>query len=214
MPNPTKINLPRINYRFIASACVPVLTVMLNKVEKDYSTVDELCDHDELSKFTRDEIKKAVTELCSRKFLLEVEKPYGCVYNCFEYVYSFFDVPVSKEEADEFEAETRHKAITIREGGRAKAAVSSMGEKQEVENPYLDNPPAETPLSENHGQYNTYNSIKRNSLLSDKSSIIPAAAKPTFNIPNVEKFAERVTDGYNAEEVKYFTEVVRENLDY
>jgi len=38
---------------------------MLNKVEKDYSTVDELCDHDELSKFTRDEIKKAVTELCS-----------------------------------------------------------------------------------------------------------------------------------------------------
>ena len=80
MPNPTKIRLPRINYRFIASACVPVLTVMLNKVEKDYSTVDELCDHDKLSKFTRDEIKKAVTELCSKKFLLEVEKPYGCVY--------------------------------------------------------------------------------------------------------------------------------------
>ena len=80
MPNPTKISLPRINYRFIASACVPVLTVMLNKVEKDYSTVDELCDHDELSKFSHDEIKKAVTELCSRKFLLEVEKPYGCVY--------------------------------------------------------------------------------------------------------------------------------------
>lgn len=80
MPNPTKIRLPRINYRFIASACVPVLTVMLNKVEKDYSTVDELCDHDELSKFTRDEIKKAVTELCSRKFLLKVDKPYGCVY--------------------------------------------------------------------------------------------------------------------------------------
>ena len=27
MPNPMKIRLPRINYRFIASACVPVLTV-------------------------------------------------------------------------------------------------------------------------------------------------------------------------------------------
>ena len=80
MPNPTKISLPRINYRFIASACVPVLTVMLNKVEKDYSTVEELCDHDELSKFSHDEINKAVTELCSRKFLLKVDKPYGCVY--------------------------------------------------------------------------------------------------------------------------------------
>ena len=51
MPNPTRISLPRVNYNFDAKACVPVLTVMLNKVEKDYSTVDELCDHDELSKF-------------------------------------------------------------------------------------------------------------------------------------------------------------------
>ena len=59
-----------------------------------------------------------------------------------------------------------------------------------------------------------HNSIKRNSLLSDKSSIIPAAAKSTFNIPSVEKTAERVTDRYNAEEVEYFTEVVRKNLDY
>ena len=64
----------------IASACVPVITVMLNKVEKDYSMADELCDHDELSKFTRDEIKNAVSELNGRKFLLKVDKPYGCVY--------------------------------------------------------------------------------------------------------------------------------------
>ena len=48
MPNPTRISLPRIDYRFTSCACVPVFTVMLNKVEKDYSTVDELCDHDEL----------------------------------------------------------------------------------------------------------------------------------------------------------------------
>ena len=136
------------------------------------------------------------------------------VNNHFEYVYSFFDVPVSKEEADELEAETRSKAITIREGGKAKAAVSSAAEKQKVENPYLDTPPAETPLSENQGQYNNNNTKKKNQLLCDKSSIISAAAKPTFNIPSVEKSAERVTDRYNAEEVEYFTEVVRENLDY
>ncbi|MBR1822788.1 MAG: hypothetical protein IJ779_00995, partial [Ruminococcus sp.] len=80
MPNPTQINLPRIDYNFKSEACIPVLTVMLNKVDKDYSTVDELCDHDELSKFTRDEIEKAVTDLNRRKFLLKVDKPYGCVY--------------------------------------------------------------------------------------------------------------------------------------
>lgn len=80
MPNPTQINLPRVDYNFKAKACIPVLTVMLNKVEKDYSTVDELCDHDELSKFTHDEIAKAADELFGREFLRKVEKPYGCVY--------------------------------------------------------------------------------------------------------------------------------------
>ena len=136
------------------------------------------------------------------------------VNNHFEYVYSFFDVPVSKEEADELEAETRRKAITIREGGRAKAAASSTGEKQKVENPYLDIPSAESPLSENQGQYNTYNSIQKNQLLSDKSSITSSAKKPTFNISGVEKSAERVTDRYNAEAVEYYTEVVKRNIDY
>ena len=102
----------------------------------------------------------------------------------------------------------------IREGGKAKAVVSSSAEKQKVENPYLDTPPAETPLSEIQRQYNNNNTKQKNQLLCDKSSIIPPAAKPTFNIPSVEKSAERVTDGYNAEEVEYLTEVVRENLDY
>lgn len=133
------------------------------------------------------------------------------VHNCFEYVYSFFDVPVSKEEADELDAETRRKAITIREGGRAKAAVSSSGEKQRVENPYPDNPPAESPLSENQGQYNNNNTIQKNQLLSDKSSIIPSAGiSQVFNGGNVEKKNE----GYNAEEVEYYTEVVKQNIDY
>ena len=156
-------------------------------------------------------VHNAVNKLIDMGYLVRTQlRSNESVYNCFEYVYSFFDVPVSKEEADELEAETRRKAITIREGGKAKAAVSSTDEKKRVENPYLDTPPAETPLSENQGQYNTYNSIQKNSLLSDKSSIIPAAAKPTFNIPSVEK----LNDGYNAEEVEYYTEVVKQNIDY
>lgn len=61
MPNPTRISLPKIDYHFEERACKHVLTVMLNKVDKDYSTVDELCGHDELSMFTHDEITKAVS---------------------------------------------------------------------------------------------------------------------------------------------------------
>ena len=151
----------------------------------------------------------AVNKLIDMGYLVRTQlRSNESVYNCFEYVYSFFDVPVSKEEAEELESETRRKAITIREGGKAKAAVSSTGEKQRVENPYLDTPSAENPLSEKQGQYNNNNTKQKNQLLCDKSSIIPAAAKPTFNIPSVEKSAERVTDGYNAEEVEYFTEEI------
>ena len=160
-------------------------------------------------------VHNAVNKLIDMGYLVRTQlRSNESVYNCFEYVYSFFDVPVSKEKADELEYETRRKAITIREGGKAKAAVSSTGEKHRVENPYLDTPPAENPLSEKQEQYNNNNTKQKNQLLCDKSSIIPAAAKPTFNIPSVEKSAERVTDGYNAEEVEYFTEVVRDNLDY
>lgn len=153
-------------------------------------------------------VHNAVNKLIDMGYLVRIQLLSNeSIHNCFEYVYSFFDVPVSKEEADELDAETRRKAITIREGGRAKAAVSS-GEKQKVENPYPDDPPVESPLSENQGQYNNNNTIQKNQLLSDKSSIIPAAKTPTFNIPTVEK----LNDEYNAEEVEYYTEVVKHNI--
>lgn len=155
-------------------------------------------------------VHNAVNKLIDMGYLVRTQLLSNeSIHNCFEYVYSFFDVPVSKEEADELDAETRRKAITIREGGRTKAAVSS-GEKQRVENPYPDDPPAESPLSENQGQYNNNNTIQKNQLLSDKSSIIPAAKTPTFNIPTVEK----LNDEYNAEEVEFYTEVVKHNISY
>ena len=156
-------------------------------------------------------VHNAVNKLIDKGYLVRTKLLSNeSVNNHFEYVYSFFDVPVSKEEADELDAETRRKAITIREGGRAKSAFSSTGEKQKVENPYLDIPSAETPLAENQGQYNNNKPIQKNQLLSDKSSIIPAATKSTFNIPSVEK----LNDEYNAEEVEYYTEVVKHNISY
>ena len=57
-----------------------VLTVMLNKSDRDYSTADELSQVTELARFNHDEIKSAVNELYRRGFLLEVKKPYGYVY--------------------------------------------------------------------------------------------------------------------------------------
>ena len=160
----------------------------------------------------RTAVHNAVNKLIDMGYLVRTQLLSNeSVHNCFEYVYSFFDVPVTKEQADELEAETRRKAITIRAGGRAEKPISSEGEKQRVENLYPDIPSAETPLSENHGQYNNNNTLQKNQLRSDKSSIIPSAAIPqVFNGENVEKSNE----GYNAEEVEYYTEVVKQNIDY
>ena len=160
----------------------------------------------------RTAVHNAVNKLIDMGYLVRTQLLSNeSIHNCFEYVYSFFDVPVSKEQAVELEAETRRKAITIRAGGRAEKLVSSEGEKQKVENPYPDIPSAETPLSENHRQYNTKEKIKNNQLLSDKSSIIPSAAIPqNFNSGNVGKKNEE----YNAEEVEYYTEVVKHNIGY
>ena len=78
MPNPTEISL--LNYHFEAAASDAVLTVMLNKSDKDYSTAEELNTVAELARFSYAEIREAVNELHRRGFLLEVKKPYGFVY--------------------------------------------------------------------------------------------------------------------------------------
>lgn len=155
-------------------------------------------------------VHNAVGKLIDMGYLVRTKLlPNESVNNHFEYVYSFFDVPVSKEEADEIKAETRRKAITVREGGRAKA-VSSTAEKQEVENLYLD-----TLTTENHGQYNKKETLQKNQLLTDKSSIIPSVPKKqVFNNSAVEKSDDRTNDGYNTEEIEVYTEIVQENIEY
>ena len=161
-------------------------------------------------------VHNAVGKLIDMGYLVRTKLlPNESVHNCFEYVYSFFDKAVSKEEADEIKAETRRKAITIREGGRAKSSASSTAEKQEAENLYLDTLPADSLPPENQGQYNTKDSIQKNSLRSDKSSIIPPAAKrKTFNNSAVGKSSEGRNDESQKEEIAIYTEVVKANIDY
>ena len=162
----------------------------------------------------RTAVHNAVGKLIDMGYLVRTKLlPNESVHNCFEYVYSFFDKAVSKEEADEIEAETRRKAIMIREGGRAKKADLLSVEKQEVENLYLDTLPADSLPPENQGQYNTKDSIPKNSLLSDKSSIIPSAAKQkTFNNSAVEKSSDGMNDESKKEEIEIYTEVVKDRL--
>lgn len=79
----------------------------------------------------RTAVHNAVNKLIDMGYLVRTQLLSNeSVHNCFEYVYSFFDVPVTKEQADELEAETRRKAITIRAGGRAEKPISSEGKNR------------------------------------------------------------------------------------
>lgn len=154
-----------------------------------------------ISKEGRTAVHNAVGKLMDMGYLVRTKLlPNESIHNCFEYVYSFFDKSIG---ADEIEAETRRKAITIREGGRAKIADLSSVEKQGVENLYLDSPPSEILPTENQGQYNTKDSIQKNSLPSHKSSIIPSAAKrKIFRNAAVEKSSDGMNDESRKEEIE------------
>lgn len=77
MPNPNAIDVPNLGFSEVQ---ITVLQIMMNKEETDYSTVDELTKVNELSDYHYDKLRDAVYGLKNRGFLLEVEKPYGCVY--------------------------------------------------------------------------------------------------------------------------------------
>ena len=77
MPNPNAIDVPNLGFSEVQ---ITVLQIMMNKEEIDYATVDELTKVNELSDYHYDKLRDAVYGLKKRGFLLEVKKPYGCVY--------------------------------------------------------------------------------------------------------------------------------------
>ncbi len=76
-PYPNAIDVPNLGF---SDKQIAVLHIMMNKEESDYSTVDEIARLVELSAYSYEEIHDAMLKLKSRGFLLEVEKPYSCVY--------------------------------------------------------------------------------------------------------------------------------------
>lgn len=77
MPNPKAIDVPNLGFTEVQTT---ILQIMMNKEEIDYFTVDELTKVNELSIYHYDKLCDAVYGLKKRGFLLEVKKPYGCVY--------------------------------------------------------------------------------------------------------------------------------------
>ena len=77
MPNPNAIDVLNLGFSEVQ---ITVLQIMMNKEKIDYSTVDELTKVNELSDYHYDKLCDTVYGLKKRGFLLEIKKPYGCVY--------------------------------------------------------------------------------------------------------------------------------------
>jgi len=138
----------------------------------------------------------------------------------FEYVYEFFEKPLSRADAAEKSAETRQKAIsacqrgTVEKSAKTRKKTSFEVKIQDTENPYLDTPVSDSLSLEKRGQYNTNKKTTSNKTLSNQESIIPSAAgSKVFNTPSADNEEERAMKGY-LQKVETYTDIVKSNVSY
>ena len=138
-----------------------------------------------------------------------------------EYVYDFFENPISEDEADKHREKVKAEAKAKVSGAElstemlktADFSAPQEGEKQGVENLYLDDLPLEVLPTENRPQYNTKEQNKENKILCDEGSINQSAVSGTKAERFVENSAPRLIDGYITDKEK-IKNIIKENIEY
>lgn len=138
-----------------------------------------------------------------------------------EYVYDFFENPISEDEADKHREKVKAEAKAKISGAElstemlktAEFSAPQEGEKQEVENLYLDDLPLEVLPTEKRPQYNTKEQNKENKILSDEGSINQSAVSGEKAVENVERTKGRLIDGYITDKEK-IKNIIKKNIEY
>jgi hypothetical protein len=157
-------------------------------------------------------IDSALKELKNLGFLV-VTKLYAnmTASKTIEYVYDFFEMPISKEDAKKHTEKVKAEAKSKVSG--ADVSAPQEGKKQEVENLCLDNLPLESLPTENRRQYNTKEKNKENKILMYQETINQSAVSDEKTDCFVEKSAQRLTDGYITDKEK-IRNIIKENIEY
>lgn len=170
-------------------------------------------------------IKARLAELTELGYLVRTRLKSNESKSCgFEYIYEFFEIALSKEDAEKKSEKTRKnakKSVTdlfpkkSRKSGKNGADTS---EKQHSGFRSAENPNAETPQAEKQAQLNTNEKINKKKKLSDKESISPSAPQrkfpQPFNVGNVEKSTdERMMDEY-AQKFEIYKGIINQNIDF
>lgn len=167
-------------------------------------------------------IDSALKELKNAHYLV-VTKLYAnmTASKGIEYVYDFFEMPISEEEAEQHKEKVKAEAKATVSGAElstellktAEFSAPQEGEKQGVENLCLDDLPLEVLPTENRPQYNTKEENKENKILMYQETINQSAVSGTKADHFVEKSVERLMDGYITDKEK-IKAVIKENIEY
>ncbi|MBE6874156.1 MAG: hypothetical protein E7493_09650 [Ruminococcus albus] len=177
-------------------------------------------------------IKARLAELTELGYLVRTQlKSNESKNHCFEYIYEFFEIALSKEDAEKKSEKTRKNAKksvkdlfpTRLPGGQEKSKKSAKNgddtsKKQHGGFRSAENPNAETPQAEKQGQLNTNEKINKNKKFSYKDSINPSAPQKNFqqisNKRAVEKSAdERMMDEYT-KKFEIYKSIIKQNIDF
>lgn len=174
-------------------------------------------------------IKARIAELTELGYLVRTRlKSNESKNHCFEYIYEFFEIALSKEDAEKKSEKTRKNAkkcvkdlFPKKSKNSSKKGVDTS-EKQHSGFRSAENPNAENPQAEKQAQINTNEKINKNKKFSDKESIRPSTQRrksqtnfqQSFNVGNVEKSEdERMIDDYT-QKFEIYREVIKRNIDF
>ena len=170
-------------------------------------------------------IKARLAELTELGYLVRTQlKSNESKNHCFEYIYEFFEIALSKEDAEKKSEKTRKNAkksvkdLFSKKSGKSGKKGSDTAKKQHGGFRSTENPNAETPQAEKQGQLNTNEKINKNKKLSYKDSINPSAPQKIFqqisNKRAVEKSEdERMMDEYT-QNFEIYKEIIKQNIDF
>jgi len=170
-------------------------------------------------------IKARLAELTELGYLVRTRLKSNESKSCgFEYIYEFFEIALSKEDAEKKSEKTRKNAkksvkdLFPKKSRKSGKNGADTSEKQHSGFRSAENPPTETPQAEKQAQLNTNEKINKKKKLSDKESISPSALQRKFpqhfNVGNVEKSAdERMMDDYT-QKFEIYKGIIQQNINF
>ena len=170
-------------------------------------------------------IKARLAELTELGYLVRTQlKSNESKNHCFEYIYEFFEIALSKEDAEKKTEKTRKNAkksvkdLFPKKSKKSAKKGADTAKKQHSGFRSAENPQTEIPQAEKQAQLNTNEKIIKNKKLSYQDSIYPSASQKIFQQTSNKRAVgksedERMMDEYT-QNFEIYKEIIKQNIDF